>query len=399
VNFADEAVLNAVLSMQHEIDGAAVRVDRHGNSAKQSGGLSGNLGLGGNLGLSSTLALGGVGGQAPLLETRLAASPIETRDRLKIWVGGLSQSTTKESLDAYFKQFGEAHSIVMMDGATGRSRGFGFVNFFDEAVFNAVLQMEHEIDGTRIRVDAKANSPAVSKPNLGLGGVRGASFTGGLGLGSEQRRPPELRDRLKVWVGGLSQSTNKTSMDTYFAQFGTADSIVMMDGATGRSRGFGFVNFTEEAAFAAVLSMQHEIDGAQVRVEAYNSGPKTSPATGANASAVGVQLPLETQPLEKVKHLESLNPQLRQILGVMPTTPAPAPVAQVAPVAQLPQVAQMAPLVQLAPAAIPTAAPASAASVNDIVVSALGQIAALLGQLAAPQAAAPAATTHRYSPY
>eukprot|EP00425_Heterocapsa_triquetra_P027849 CAMPEP_0195109268 /NCGR_PEP_ID=MMETSP0448-20130528/89011_1 /TAXON_ID=66468 /ORGANISM="Heterocapsa triquestra, Strain CCMP 448" /LENGTH=56 /DNA_ID=CAMNT_0040145879 /DNA_START=9 /DNA_END=176 /DNA_ORIENTATION=+ len=55
---------------------------------------------------------------------------------MKVFVGGLAQHTTKETLNAYFGQFGPADSFIMMDKASGRSRGFGFVNFSDEVTMS-----------------------------------------------------------------------------------------------------------------------------------------------------------------------------------------------------------------------------------------------------------------------
>ncbi|MBQ7619115.1 MAG: RNA-binding protein, partial [Treponema sp.] len=52
----------------------------------------------------------------------------------KLYVGNLSYSTTEESLNGLFAQFGEVVSaIVIKDRATGQSKGFGFVELADEA--------------------------------------------------------------------------------------------------------------------------------------------------------------------------------------------------------------------------------------------------------------------------
>ena len=46
----------------------------------------------------------------------------------KLYVGGLSYSTTSESLREYFAQCGTVESAtVITDRVTGQSRGFGFV--------------------------------------------------------------------------------------------------------------------------------------------------------------------------------------------------------------------------------------------------------------------------------
>lgn len=56
--------------------------------------------------------------------------------------------TCLESLRDYFSQFGEVtECTVMRDGATGRSRGFGFLTFKDPKNVNTVMVKEHYLDG------------------------------------------------------------------------------------------------------------------------------------------------------------------------------------------------------------------------------------------------------------
>jgi len=48
----------------------------------------------------------------------------------KLYVGGLPYSTTNEDLEQQFAQYGKVVSaVVIMDRETGRSKGFGFVEF------------------------------------------------------------------------------------------------------------------------------------------------------------------------------------------------------------------------------------------------------------------------------
>lgn len=57
-----------------------------------------------------------------------------------------------ESLKNYFSQFGEVQECtVMRDGATGRSRGFGFLKFRDPKTVNVVMVKEHWLDGKIVR--------------------------------------------------------------------------------------------------------------------------------------------------------------------------------------------------------------------------------------------------------
>ena len=153
---------------------------------------------------------------------------------LKCFVGGLSQDTTKASLDAYFGQFGTADSFIMVDKMSGRSRGFGFVNFSDEAVVRQVLAHTHQVDGSAVTASAYSQGGGGRGPGGGGGAGGGA---GGFGGGST--------GQLKCFIGGLSQDSTRDSLNAYFSQFGQADSVIMMDKASGRSRGFGFVDFQD----------------------------------------------------------------------------------------------------------------------------------------------------------
>lgn len=63
----------------------------------------------------------------------------------KLYVGGLSYSTTSESLRNHLAQFGAVESAqVVMDRYTGQSRGFGFVEMATEAEAKAAIA---ELDG------------------------------------------------------------------------------------------------------------------------------------------------------------------------------------------------------------------------------------------------------------
>jgi RNA recognition motif-containing protein len=59
----------------------------------------------------------------------------------------------EESLRDYFSQFGEVtECTVMRDGASGRSRGFGFLTFKDPKTVNVVMVKEHYLDGKIVSI-------------------------------------------------------------------------------------------------------------------------------------------------------------------------------------------------------------------------------------------------------
>lgn len=91
----------------------------------------------------------------------------------KLFVGGLSWGTTDDSLRTAFEAFGEVtEAKVISDRDTGRSRGFGFVTFADDADgAKAMDEMDgKEIDGRSVRVnEAQERAPRGG----GGGGGRG----------------------------------------------------------------------------------------------------------------------------------------------------------------------------------------------------------------------------------
>ncbi|KAG0379099.1 hypothetical protein BGX24_001769 [Mortierella sp. AD032] len=98
----------------------------------------------------------------------------------KLFIGGLSWNTTDESLRSGFSHVGEViDAVVVRDRETGRSRGFGFVTFADNAGADAAINQfnDQEFEGRQIKVDrASERAP-------GGGGSRGG-FRGGFNGGA-----------------------------------------------------------------------------------------------------------------------------------------------------------------------------------------------------------------------
>ncbi|XP_067928722.1 RNA-binding protein Musashi homolog 1-like isoform X5 [Watersipora subatra] len=76
----------------------------------------------------------------------------------------------------------------------------------------------------------------------------------------------DSNDPGKMFVGGLSWQTTPERLKEYFGHFGeVADSIVMKDPITKRSRGFGFIKFADSQSVDKVLSSPtHVIDEKKV---------------------------------------------------------------------------------------------------------------------------------------
>ena len=74
----------------------------------------------------------------------------------KLYVGNLSYDADRDGLKNFFSEAGEVvDSVVITDRATGRSKGFGFVEFATEEQASKALEMfdGKEFDGRTIKVD------------------------------------------------------------------------------------------------------------------------------------------------------------------------------------------------------------------------------------------------------
>lgn len=104
---------------------------------------------------------------------------------MKLFVGGLAWATTGETLKEAFEAFGTVtEATVVSDRETGRSRGFGFVAFENDADGRKALEaMEGAVvDGRNIRVsEAVQRDPSERRPPRqgGFGGGDRGGFGGG----------------------------------------------------------------------------------------------------------------------------------------------------------------------------------------------------------------------------
>ena len=101
----------------------------------------------------------------------------------KLYVGNLPFSVTQEKLNELFAPFGEIEeATVISDKFSGRSKGFGFVTFVDDAsAEKAVAEMnEKDIEGRALKVnEAQPFDPDKPRKSFGGGGGRSGGFNRG----------------------------------------------------------------------------------------------------------------------------------------------------------------------------------------------------------------------------
>lgn len=111
----------------------------------------------------------------------------------KIYVGNLSYNVTEDSLKELFAPLGEVTSVkIITDAATGRSKGFGFVEMSsDESADKAITGL----NGTTLldrTINVSEAKPMRDKPRGGGGGDRGGGG-GQRGFDRGGRKPNNWR--------------------------------------------------------------------------------------------------------------------------------------------------------------------------------------------------------------
>jgi len=113
----------------------------------------------------------------------------------KLFIGNLSFRTSEETLREWVAQIGEVVSVrIITDRETGRSRGFGFVEYTNEADANKAIETlnEQELDGRNVIVrEASEEKPRTGGFGGGSrpagGGYQGGSRSGGSSFGGSSR--------------------------------------------------------------------------------------------------------------------------------------------------------------------------------------------------------------------
>ena len=105
--------------------------------------------------------------------------------KTNLFVGSLAYATTDDSLKAFFEEVGTVASAkVIRDRESNRSKGFGFVEFEDEANNQKAIDALNgkDLDGREITVNLAR--PKEDRPRRDFGG----NDRGGNGGGSFRRR-------------------------------------------------------------------------------------------------------------------------------------------------------------------------------------------------------------------
>ncbi|ODV66362.1 RNA-binding domain-containing protein [Hyphopichia burtonii NRRL Y-1933] len=193
----------------------------------------------------------------------------KTGEPATLFVGRLSWNIDDDWLKREFEPIGGVIGArVIMERATGKSRGYGYVDFEDKSFAEKALNeyQGREIDGRPINLDMSTSKPHQSNPKV----ERAKQY------GDVPSAPSDT-----LFIGNLSFNAQRDNLFEIFGEYGQVVSCrIPTHPDTEQPKGFGYVQYSSvDEAKAALEALNGEyIEGRACRLDF--STPKERPAGG-----------------------------------------------------------------------------------------------------------------------
>ena len=176
----------------------------------------------------------------------------------ELFVRNIGFNTTQEELADFFQKYGDVEeSKICTDKNTGKSKGFGFLKFYEKkSAVAAMNDADNIVVGGRnlqIRYSNDKNGPIKGGGNNSgnNGGKRGPS-------GSE----------FGIFVGNISYKCTENDLKKFFKDCGKVVDVRLAKKPDGKLKGFAHVDFeTKEAVDKAVEKNGQELQGRALKVD------------------------------------------------------------------------------------------------------------------------------------
>jgi len=180
----------------------------------------------------------------------------------EIYISNASFSSTKESFTQFFSDIknGEVESITIpTQYQSGKPKGFAFVRFTTvEARDQALTKNGEELDGRALGIrENKGRAERAPRPDYG---------------GRREQRRSELSEKPQqcttIFVGNLPWATDEDELKGLFEDCGeVVNARIVRQSWTQRSRGFGYVEFAQEASVDTAVQKQITVDNRELRLD------------------------------------------------------------------------------------------------------------------------------------
>ncbi|OQS03469.1 nucleolin [Thraustotheca clavata] len=148
-----------------------------------------------------------------------------------VWIGGLPFSTSETQLRSLFEPFGTIKSVDLTTNLDGRPKGTALITFSTAKEANAALAMDRKYCGNRwmhVRLTEVKKSLPMEKPE----GCK------------------------KVFFANIPFQMTEHDVQQLFLHCGAIEKVfIMRDRSSGRSKGFGFIDFEQTESTDEAVKM------------------------------------------------------------------------------------------------------------------------------------------------
>ena len=206
----------------------------------------------------------GGGGARPAPPEVNTASAADASHNVRVYVRNLSPTTEWQTLLRVLSSAGDVLQGGLLTDGAGRSRGMAVAHFADvEGAQQAVQLLNNaELEGQRLAVALDSRVPQA-------GGAAGPTSPSAASAASPQPQSAARRGfqpGRRVYVGRLPTDVNWRDLSELLGPFGDLVHVQVPFDRSGRTRGFGVVEFgSAEGAAAAIRKLEHpEVRGQKV---------------------------------------------------------------------------------------------------------------------------------------
>ncbi|KAI8093274.1 RNA binding motif protein 39b [Halteromyces radiatus] len=224
--------------------------------------------------------------------------PPEERDRRTVFVTQLAQRLKNREFHDFFSQAGRVRDArIISDRNTRRSKGVGYVEFYDESSVPTALAMSgQKLLGIPVNVqltEAEKNRQALQAQLEEQQAAQNGTNVSTVNAIQPVQKPPthDIMDQ-RLYVGSVNYTLTDHDLRQVFEPYGPIDFVDLhKDNLTGRSKGFAFIQFRHVKDAKEALSKMNgfELAGRNLKV-----GMVTERAQSNNYSSGG----LDSGPLD-----------------------------------------------------------------------------------------------------
>lgn len=216
-----------------------------------------------------------------------------------MFVGQLTQKVRERDLEKFFGKVGKIeHVLLIRDKFTNRSKGFAYVEMSNLEDVPKVLILNGQIPDFQVfpimikaseaekNFAAKKDSVMNNAAAAGAGGLAGA--IGGLGVGDGYSGASHSAAS-RIYCGNLHTNITEDDLRCVFQSFGEVVSVTINRDEIGRSKGFGFIQFSapQEANLALSKGNGLELAGNYLKLGTVKEHPGGSHGAGGDHHSSG----------------------------------------------------------------------------------------------------------------